>query len=592
MKASPSVTAARVIVQALAALGVRDAVLSPGSRSAPLAYALAEAADNGGVAADETWSSTSPQIPAIGLHVRIDERSAGFLALGLARGLAASGELRPVAIVTTSGTAVANLHPAVLEAYHSGIPLIVISADRPHELRGVGANQTTVQPGIFASAVRFAADVPAPTGRPGEDADLRSLLSRAVAAAVGAHGDPPGPVHLNVAFRDPLTPGDSTWPPASDAGLTAVERETAEVEDLVLTSEAHTVVVAGDGAGAEARELAEAHGWPLLAEPSSGARSGRLAIGPYRILLGREDLGGEIRRAIVVGRPTLSRPVQTLIARDDVDVVAIGHGALWTEAPRGATHLLRRIPRAWLMPMPSPATPWLARWLAAAARAESAIDEALRVEAAGAARRGDGEAVVAGPALARAVAASLEAADVLVVGSSNPIRDLDLAGRPWPVTRAPLVIANRGLAGIDGTVSTAVGVALALPERRVRALLGDLTFLHDVGGLLRGTREPRFDLQVIVANDDGGSIFTTLEHGEAEPSVFERVFATPQGARLAQLCAGYGVAHTFVNDLGELRAHLSGPPRDLSVLEVAVDRSERQVLHERIGAAVAAALDA
>lgn len=591
MKASPSVTSARVIVQALAALGVREAVLSPGSRSAPLAYALAEAADNGGAAPDETWSSTSPQIPAISLQVRIDERSAGFLALGLARGLAARGELRPVVVVTTSGTAVANLHPAVLEAHHSGIPLIVISADRPHELRGVGANQTTVQPGIFASAVRFAADVPAATGRAGEDVDLRSLLSRAVAAALGTSGDAPGPVHLNVAFRDPLTPADSAWPVASEAGLTVVERGTAEVDDLVLTPESRTVVVAGDGAGAEARELAEARGWPLLAEPSSGARSGRLAIGPYRLLLGRAELGGEVRRAIVIGRPTLSRPVQQLIARDDVEVVAIGHGALWMEAPRGATHVLRRIPRGWLMPMPSLGSDWLARWLAAAQRAESAIDEALRAEAADGADRQGGTSV-AGPALARSIAASLEAADVLVVGSSNPIRDLDLAGRPWPVTRAPLVIANRGLAGIDGTISTASGVALALPERRVRALLGDLTFLHDVGGLLRGTREPRFDLQLIVANDDGGSIFATLEHGEAEPAVFERVFATPHGARLAQLCAGYGVAHAFVSDLADLRAQLARPPRDLSVLEVAVDRSDRQAMHERIGSAVSAALDA
>src|SRR5665811_1599386 len=164
-----------------------------------------------------------------------------------------------------------------------------------------------------------------------------------------------------------------------------------------------------------------------------------------------------------------SRPVQTLIARDDVDVVAIGHGALWTEAPRGATHGLRRIPRGWLMPMPSPATAWLARWLAAAGRAESAIDEVLNADAADAARRGDGEAVVAGPALARAIAASLEAADVLVVGSSSPIRDLDLAGRPWPVTRAPLVVANRGLAGIDGTVSTAAGARVTGHGRQARS---------------------------------------------------------------------------------------------------------------------------
>ncbi|WP_130014635.1 2-succinyl-5-enolpyruvyl-6-hydroxy-3-cyclohexene-1-carboxylic-acid synthase, partial [Serinicoccus sediminis] len=183
----PSTALATVLVDELVRAGVREAVLSPGSRSAPLAYALEEADRTG----------------RLRLHVRIDERSAGFLALGLARGGGA-----PVPVVTTSGTAVANLHPAVLEAHHSGVPIIVLSADRPAELRGTGANQTTVQPGIFAGAVRWEVDLPAPEAvTAGAGAHWRSTVCRALAAAVSTGGPGRGPVHLNVSFRDPLAPG-------------------------------------------------------------------------------------------------------------------------------------------------------------------------------------------------------------------------------------------------------------------------------------------------------------------------------------------------------------------------------------------------
>jgi len=585
---NPATTAARVLVQALTALGVREVVLAPGSRSAPLAYALADAARPDG---DRPVGA-----PSLTLHVRVDERSAGFLALGLAKAADAVGETRPVAVVTTSGTAVANLHPAVLEASHAGLPLLILTADRPHELRGTGANQTTDQVGLFGSAVRFAADVPAPTGRVGEGRDLRHLASRAVAAALGSRTGAPGPVHLDLAFREPLAPAGAAWPAPSTAGLVEVQRRGATGGDgaargshatPAASDDSCTVVVAGDGAGPVARSIAEANGWPLLAEPSSGALGGPCAIGAYRLLLGRPELGGRVRRVLVLGRPTLSRPVTSLLARDDVEVVVVAPlGADWPDASRSAVQVLAEVPARLLGRSSGEAGPvsgaWLDAWVAAGSAALAALDGVLDPEALATPSRAGTR--VTGPLLARAVARAMSEGDVLVVGSSNPVRDLDLVGT-WDAP--PLVLANRGLAGIDGTLSTAIGVALALPARRVRALVGDLTFLHDVGGLLRGSLEAAADLQIVVANDDGGSIFATLEHGAPERAdVFERVFATPHGADLSALCAAYGVRHTRVGDVDGLAPALAAPGPGVSVVEVRVDRTGRRALMARIAEAV------
>jgi 2-succinyl-5-enolpyruvyl-6-hydroxy-3-cyclohexene-1-carboxylate synthase len=595
---TPATTAARVLVQALAALGVEDVVLAPGSRSAPLAYALADAA--------RPDADRPDGAPALRVHVRIDERSAAFLALGLVRASSAGPDgavrpARPVAVVTTSGTAVANLHPAVLEAHHSGLPLLVLTADRPHELRGTGANQTTDQVGLFGSAVRLVVDVPAPVGLPDEDRSLRRTVARAVAAATGARTGDPGPVHVNLAYREPLVPDDTAWPEPSTLGLTHVQARpvpaapaiapAGEPSSTARRGAVPTVLVAGDGAGPLARRLAEVNGWPLLAEPSSGARGGPHAIAAYRLLLAHPRLGGAVRRAVVLGRPTLSRPVQQLLARPDVEVVVIApRGADWTDASRTAGEVLLEPPvrmRTGRMRAPDG---WLDAWRGADAAAARAIDGVLDVlDGAGGGRRSRSGTRVTGPALARVVAQVSGAQDALVVGSSHPVRDLDLVAR-W--SEPPLVLANRGLAGIDGTVSTAVGVALGLPDRRVRALLGDLTFLHDVGGLLRGPLEPVAHLQLVVANDDGGSIFATLEPGEPERAdVFERFFATPHGADIAALCAGYGVRHTRVSDLDGLLPALAAPGRGLSVVEVRIDRAGRRALGERIAADVAAAVE-
>lgn len=604
---APAPHAARVLVQALADLGVRDVVLAPGSRSAPLAYALADAATPAG--------ERPAGAPEVRLHVRVDERSAGFLALGLARAAAVAGTPRPVAVVTTSGTAVANLHPAVLEAHHSGVPLLLLTADRPHELRGTGANQTTVQPGIFGPAVRLEADVPAPTGRPGEDRDLRHLASRAVAAALGARTGDPGPVHLDLAYREPLVPGDEPWPAHDAAGLVRVVPRTGAAGSAVPAALAPdpgapaphgepqpsrdaaavpsradlpgpTVVVAGDGAGPAARALAEAAGWPLLAEPSSGARGGPHAVAAYRLLLGRPELGGRVRSVVLLGRPTLSRPVSALLAREDVDLTVVApDGSGWPDAGRSADRVLPAVPPAWLVPAGADADAgWLEAWRAADAAAVDALDAVLDVDPG---PRTRALPPLSGPRAVREVARASAPDDVLVVGSSNPVRDLDLVAR-WD--RPPTVLANRGLAGIDGMLSTAAGVALGLPERRVRVLVGDLTFLHDVGGLLRPSTEQEADLQVVVLNDGGGSIFATLEHGAPERArTFERVFATPQTVDVAALCAGYGVRHVRVSDVPALAAALAAPGRGTSVVEVRVDRTDRRALGERIDAAVRAA---
>ncbi|WP_084077352.1 2-succinyl-5-enolpyruvyl-6-hydroxy-3-cyclohexene-1-carboxylic-acid synthase [Demequina sp. NBRC 110057] len=547
----PSAEFARELIAALAASGVREFVLCPGSRSGPLAHALAEAgADNPPLGA-----------PGVDLHVRIDERSAAFLALGLARGGAATGEPRAVAIVTTSGTAVGNLMPAVMEAHHAGVPLLLLTADRPGELRGVGANQTTDQVGIFGTFVRWSADVAAPA-----DGDEPGRAARLAMRAVGvALGDParddmtgtPGPVHLNLEFRDPLGPDNGVWDdvprveghPSSGAYGLPVAPDPAP-----LPAVERGVVIAGDGAGDIARLVAEAHGWPLLAEPTSGARAGDACIPAYLELLAADagaDLARQVHQVVVIGRPTLTRPVQRLIA-DAPALMVAAHGARWREAPRHAERVLRAVPDAWTTRADGTLalgdSPWLARWHAAAS-ALVAPEPAWDRDAIGA-----------------AFLASLAPGGLALLGSSGSIRAADRVAPAWAPGEAPILIANRGLAGIDGTVSTAAGMALAAGAP-VSALMGDVTFLHDVGGLLVGPRERRPRLRIVVIDDHGGTIFGGLEHSAAPAANVERVFTTPHGADLAALCAGYGVAHTRVASAEALTRALARPVSGLEVIQ-------------------------
>ncbi|GGL32937.1 2-succinyl-5-enolpyruvyl-6-hydroxy-3-cyclohexene-1-carboxylic-acid synthase [Phycicoccus endophyticus] len=556
---TPSSALASVLVDELVRGGVTDVVLSPGSRSAPLAYAV--------LAVERTGR--------LRLHVRVDERSAGFLALGLARG---SG--RPAVLVTTSGTAVANLHPAVLEAHHGGVPLVVLSADRPHELRGSGANQTTSQPGIFGPAVRFEADLPAVAAVPASGEPVgawwRSSVCRALVAARGDLGAAPGPVHLDVAFREPLVPEEDRALPEHLAGRpggqpwVAVAPVTSPAAPALEDLE-RTLVVVGDGVdGDAALAWATARGYPVVAEPFAGpaARAASLPHGP--LLLSATDwlVDHAPERVVVVGRVTLARPVAALLRRPGVRVEVVTRGSTWPDP----SHLAAQV-HPWSAlaahdepaARPAPRGPWARAW-----------DEAGRRVAEAVAARGF--PWPSGLAVAATVDAALPDDGVLVVGSSNPVRDLDLAsaGRPGSTTR---VLANRGLAGIDGIVSTATGVALGA-GRPTHALLGDLTFLHDAGGLLVGPDEPRPDLTLVVVNDDGGGIFTTLEPGAPQRSdAFERVFATPTGTDLAALCRAHGADHEVVRSAQDLARLVGATPRGVRVLEVPVERSSHRQAH-------------
>ncbi len=518
---TPSAELARSVVTALVGDGVTEVVIAPGSRNAPLSFAAYDAAEAG----------------LVRLHTRIDERTAGFLALGLTKVGARA------AVICTSGTAVANLHPAVLEAAHAGLPLVVVTADRPARLRGTDANQTTDQVGIFGPLVE--------------------TLDIAGADWLTVWGD--GPLHLNVQLDDPLVPADRWVPEAGRAPQSAAERTPGRTTPVTLGP--RTVVVAGDDAGPRARQLAEAADWPLLAEPSSGARNGTHALRCYRLLLDT-DLGRSIERAVVFGHPTLSRPVSRLLGREDVEVLATPMPGVWSERPFAATTIESPTAEA-----DDPA--WLEEWRAADRAVAAQLDQLLA-----------DEPDLTPYAVVGAVSRALPAEGLLVVGASNPIRDLDLMALPYTVGERRKVIANRGLSGIDGTVSTAIGAALGRAgSSRALALMGDVTFLHDSNGLVLGPAEARPDLTIVVVNDDGGSIFSVLEQGaEQHADRFDALFGTPHGVDLASLCAATRTPHWLAGSLPELEQALANPNGGIEVIEVRVRRDNRRELDARIRA--------
>ena len=562
---NPSTAFTATLVDELARCGLAEAVLAPGSRSAPLAMAL--------------WDQAARHPGGLRLHVRIDERSASFLALGLAK-----ASRRPVALVCTSGTAAAHFHAAVIEASEAGVPLLVLTADRPPELRGTGANQTIDQLKLYGDAVRWFCEVGVPEARLGMNAYWRSLACRAWAAAAGAGGGYPGPVHLNLPLRDPLVPGapdpgtetgtgadgwpeslagrpagnrgrrflgppcwtrpmtqrgeraagcEGAWPsrsrPSRGGKLTSI---TGPALELPWTERG--VVVCGDGCPdpAPLLELAAAAGWPVLAEPSSGARAGPLSLAAYPYLLESPEFVAEHRPDVIVsaGRPGLSRP-QLAFLKQAADpggtirhvVIAQGPGH-WADPARSATGVA---PAVRLTGNGRGGeTKWLAAWRAADAAAAAAAAAILD--------RDDG---LPEPRLARDLAAALPDGALLWAASSLPVRDLDQQMAP----RAGLtVLASRGTSGIDGLISAAAGAALAHQRRGggpAVALLGDLAFLHDAPGLFFGPAEPRPDLVLLVVNNDGGGIFSLLRAGRVRRSVRARVrhaargFADPRGRR-------------------------------------------------------------
>ena len=541
----PSVDTASAILSSLDVLGVTHVLYCPGSRSAPFAYAL-EAGSFGGDA-----------------RPILDERGAGFAAVGLAR----TGALP--AIVVTSGTAVAELAPAVLEASHARLPLLVLSADRPGELRGVGASQATDQSGFFGTHVRASIDLEPQEASP----SLVGHLARAVAAACGAPSGTPGPVQVNVAFRDPLTP----LRPASDSGDEAVApfvpRPTrvmgahavpARWEDVVGPADAG-LIVAGEGASPRAREWSEASGFPLLAEPASGAWSGG-GVTPFEQSLVSSPLGREVDAVVVTGRPTLSRPIQALLARPDVRVVVVDAHAPWVDISGNASVVV-----ADLEPAREPIRAAQAEW--AARVREAARDAGERIESLLAS--GSGHTMLD---LARIVAASTSGP--LVLGASNPVRAFDLA---VPTLEGRVVHSNRGQAGIDGTIATAVGICLgsgyagetsAPVGTRVTAVMGDLTACHDASSLAL-VASTGAHLDIVVADDGGGGIFATLEHGRAtSPEAYDRWFGLAQSVDYEALAAAYGVAFARAGEPRELEDLLDRPVRGPRLIHAPVERAE------------------
>lgn len=570
-RVNPSTALSHVLVDELVRCGVTDVVLAPGSRSAPLAFAL-HAADSEA---------------ALRLHVRIDERSAGFLALGLARARGVA------AVVTTSGTAVANLHPAVLEADHAGVPLLVVSADRPGELRGVGANQTIDQIGIFGRSTRLFHDIPAPDDRPGQVAYWRSTVSRSVLTARGELSGHPGPVHLNVALREPLVPdgGDGggrrtfarAWVEPLDGragGRPWTDAEAGQAPGSTGSGDldwpARTLVVVGDAPATVQRAAVSAArraGWPVVAEPiARGGAAETVECGP--LIVGVDPWLAENRpdRIVLVGRATLSRPIARLLAGSVALVEVVAPSPSWADPGHAASRIH---PTGALATVGAgtgdPA--FVAAWRKAGERARAAVEEVLD------------DAPASGLSAARAVVDAIPADGLLYLGSSSVIRDIDMVGGRLPA----IVHANRGVAGIDGTVSSAVGAALGTPSVPAYAVIGDLTFLHDANGLIIGPDEPRSDLCVVVFNDDGGGIFGLLEQGASEHAdAFERIFGTPHGSDLAALCAAHRVPYEQVG-LDGVASALT-PRAGLRVVEVPIARDHHRDLHARLRSAVAAAL--
>ncbi|MGV9797551.1 2-succinyl-5-enolpyruvyl-6-hydroxy-3-cyclohexene-1-carboxylic-acid synthase [Mycobacterium sp. NPDC003449] len=552
---NPSTAQARVVVDELIRGGVRDVVLCPGSRNAPLAFALSDA-DRAG---------------RIRLHVRIDERTAGYLAIGLACG-GSGTERSPVCIAMTSGTAVANLGPAVVEANYARVPLIVLSANRPYELLGTGANQTFEQLGYFGTQVRANISLGlAPESGGGAAVDLdvlnaqwRSATCRVLVAATGARSANAGPVQFDIPLREPLVPdndGDRTFPPGRPDGRSWTHTPPVSFDqplDIDLTPD--TVVIAGHGAGVHPN-LAEL---PTVAEPTAPPAANPLHPLALRLV--------HPQQVIMLGRPTLHRPVSTLLADPSVPVYALTTGPRWPDVSGNSQ---ANGTRAVLTGTPGRA--WLRRCAEVNAHAVAAVRGQLA-----------GHPLTTGLHVAAAVADALRPGDQLVLGASNPVRDAALVGLdPHGVA----VRSNRGVAGIDGTVSTAVGAALAhdraaVPGRTV-ALIGDLTFVHDSSGLLIGPTEPcPRSLTIVVSNDNGGGIFELLEQGDPRFSdVSSRVFGTPHDVDVGALCRAYHVESRQI-EVDALGPALAEPFEGMRVLEVKADRSSLRALHASIKAAL------
>ena len=598
---SGSAAAGQQIVAGLIALGASDFVVSPGSRSQALALSAAAA--------------ERQQLAR--LHTKIDERSGGFFALGIAKELGV-----PAPVITTSGTAVGNLLPAVMEAANARVPMLLLTADRPPELHGVRANQTVPQAGLFRDFARetFDFDVPCDFLIGDEvSRELARVLRRAWIASLGTPGGkPPGPVQLNIRLRDPLSAADqsvsavlqqvkqllaaeeenggaeATAEPSgagaagvaesvAGAGDAAEAVESAELDTFVLADNRLTVAFAGSGAGAAAEQFAHEAGVPLLAEVVSGSRYGREAISCYKTLL-EGELGEMIERVVVFGHPTLTRNIGQLLRRSDIEVVVVDPHRGERYNPGGTA---RFAAAATVAEDYDPG--WLRQWLGAWVVADRELREArttvhspdlVAARATGYKERNRYAraelAVKREPVTRELLTDTVWRAswphDRLVIAASRLVRTLDGIAAPRPVR----VYANRGVAGIDGTIATALGIAAAsqaAPDVTqaagvTRVIIGDLALLHDVGSLLLGDDE-ELRVQIIVGNDAGGTIFDQLEVAEtAHQADFERVMRTPQRVQFEQLAAAYGWQYELARNRGELEKLFTVPVTGPMIIEV------------------------
>lgn len=586
---------ARAFVDELARAGVRQAVVAPGSRSTPLVLALSRQ-------------------ERIGTSVHLDERSGAFFALGVGK---ASG--RPAAVITTSGTATANLFPAVVEATSSGTPLLLLTADRPYRLRGTDANQTVDQAGLYGSHVRLFRDVGPPQADERAFRYVRSLAGRAVRAALGRPG---GAVHLNFPFDKPLQPPAGNGPPAEVHGLsdlaaagrpggapwTRVDRGRAGLSDGALarlsgglSGAGRGLIVCGPSAepgrlGPAALALARSTGWPLLADPLSGARFGEGAaewsVGGYDLFLRSPGVRERLAPELVLrlgGAPTSSSVQAFLEELPGAHQVVVNVLDRWPDHRAVASEVLRADPaeaaRALADGLAGTGAggpgAWLESWREAAAAARAAATAAAE------------EAFFEGTVL-EVAARSAPAGGVLFVGSSMPVRDLDAFGNP---REEPLrVIGNRGASGIDGSVSTALGAAAAARAPTV-AVLGDVALYHDMNGL-RAVRELGLPVVFVVIHNDGGGIFHMLPIREHEPA-FTPYFATPHGLDFRHAARMYGIPYRRTGEAGArdvageledgLREALdAGEPR---ILEVRSEREANRRRHRRVAGAASAAAE-
>lgn len=607
---NPATLLARAVVASLVEAGVKRVVISPGSRNAPLTYALADAAQAG----------------YLQLRVVVDERSAAFVALGASRSdWLHEGLARPAVAVMTSGSAVANAHPAVVEADAAGVPLIILSADRPHALVNTGASQTTVQTGIFGAATRYQADL----GDTNASDAVANQVRRAVAAASGRLSLDPGPVHLNVRLAPPLAPA-APWQVPHLEPKTHWLRARKPLEEqlngvtvsqvgcrLGLDPARRGVIVVGDNDDAElahyAAALAHAWGWPLLAEPTSLVRTNANAVAAYSALLAGGDgsVGGdgaqlsqEIEQLLVVGHPTLSRPIGALLAREDIYQVVLTNRARWSDVSGQAAYVTTLEQALSSLNIPgggadagaeagadadaggdasasadagagvgvgknAPSPLWLQRWLQAGQQQLNATSVTKAAQMALTTWQATSQYESHSQSTA-IHSDGLESSVTLMAASSMTIRYLDArlpAGKQLKKMPGP-VVANRGLAGIDGTISTAVGLAWASGQP-VRVIIGDLAAAHDLTGLVKAVTENEVDLQVIVLDDHGGKIFSGLEYGASELSnYFLRFFTTAQQVDFAQAAAAFGAHVSVIDDVDGLQSLLSETIEGRSLVHV------------------------